>query len=155
MKNTEAVQYKRRIDRLFQRVGAIAGDLELQAHWARYLCVLVSGFLETSIPAVYTQYSGKCAAPNVQRFVSVNLNRFANPNMERVLQLAGSFNKQWGESLKQAVEGELKNAVDSICSNRNQIAHGRDTGISLGRVRAYYAKAVELVEIIEAQCGGG
>ncbi len=155
MKNLEALRYKRRLDNLFQKIGVLSGDLELQGQWARYLCVLVAGFLETAISAIYTEYARNSAAPNVASFVATKLARFQNPNMEKVVQLSRSFNKNWGDVLEVQAEGEVKNAVDSICGNRNLIAHGRDTGISFTRIRGYYNQAVRLVEMIEKQCTGG
>jgi len=154
MRNLEALHYKRRLDSLFQKTGALSDDLELQAQWARYLCVLVSGFLEVSVSAIYTQYARECAAPNVASFVAARLARFTNPKMEKIVQLARSFNKDWGDALEGQTEGEIKNAIDSICNNRNLIAHGRDTGISFARISSYYQDAVKLVEMIEKQCAG-
>ncbi|MGA9349651.1 MAG: HEPN domain-containing protein [Anaerolineae bacterium] len=154
MRNRESLRYKMRLDSLFQKIVALPGDLELQAQWARYLCVLAAGFLETSISAIYTQYARDCAAPNVASFVAARLAQFTNPNMEKILQLTRSFNEGWGDALERQSEGEIKNAVDSICNNRNLIAHGRDTGISFTRISSYYHQAVRLVEMIERQCTG-
>ncbi len=47
-----------------------------------------------------------------------------------------------------------KEAIDSIMANRHRIAHGRDSGITVARVREYLDKSVEVVEFIEAQCQG-
>jgi len=154
MRNVEAVRYKQRLDRLFQKIGAFSEDLELQAQWARYLCVLVAGFLETSIRAIYSEYARGCAAPNVASYVAARLAKFTNPNMEKVIQLTRSFNADWANGLEMRTEGEIKNAIDSIYNNRNLIAHGRDTGISYTSIHNYYQKAVTLIEMIEKQCLG-
>ncbi len=58
MKNRETVQAKDRLDYLFSRVNEFSEDLELQSHWARYLCVRVSGFIETSIRSILSEYVG-------------------------------------------------------------------------------------------------
>lgn len=155
MKNPEALRYRKRLDGLFQKTGVLSGDLELQGHWARYLCVLVAGFLETAISVIYIEYARNSASPNVASFVATRLARFQNPKMEKIVQLARSFNKSWGDALETQAEGEIKNAVDSICNNRNLIAHGRDSGISFARIRGYYEQAVRLIEMIEKQCVGG
>lgn len=49
MKDLEINRYKQRLDNLFEQISAISDNFELKAHWARYLCVLVAGFIETSI----------------------------------------------------------------------------------------------------------
>ena len=154
MRNRQALRHERRLNSLFQKIGALTDDLELQAHWARYLCVLVNGYLEISLRAIYSQYARDCAAPNVASFVARRLARLTNPNMEKIVQLTRSFNEAWGNALKGQTEGEIKNAIDSIYSNRNLIAHGSDTGISFARISNYYQEAVKLVKLIERQCIG-
>lgn len=152
MKNIEAVRYKQRLDHLFKQVSAFSGDIELQSHWARYLCILVSGFLETSVQAIYSQYAKERAAENVANYVTSRLRRFTNPNMEDILTLAAMFNQEWRDCLEVATEGELKEAVDSIVANRNQIAHGANVGITYVVIKRYYQSVVKVVDLIESNC---
>jgi hypothetical protein len=37
---------RKRLDEAFEKGKAFMTEPELQSHWSRYLCVLVSGFLE-------------------------------------------------------------------------------------------------------------
>ncbi len=127
-------------------------DPELQAHWARYMCVLVSGFLETSVRSIYSEYAKEKASPNVVNFVQNQLKQFQNPNMEKLLQLAGQFNPQWREWLEAATLDEPKAAVDSIVSNRHAIAHGIQVGITLSQVKRYYDGVVYVLNTIEKHC---
>ena len=46
-----------------------------------------------------------------------------------------------------------KDAIDSIMANRHLIAHGKNSGISLVRVKDYLEKSIEVIEFIENQCG--
>lgn len=151
MKNIEVVRYQQRLDNLFEKIKDIS-DLELQSHWARYLCILVSGYLETSVRAIYSEYSGNRANENVANYVSSRLERFQSPKMGNILELTRAFSLQWAEDLQNATEGELKESVDSIVANRHNIAHGRDSGISYTRIREYYQNAIKVIELIEGQC---
>lgn len=152
MRNIEAVRYQQRLDHLFKKISAFPDDIELQSHWARYLCILVSGFIETSVQAIYSQYAREKAAPNIANYVTRRLERFTNPNMEDILTLSGMFNKEWRNQLENATEGELKAAVDSIVANRNLIAHGADVGISFGTIKSYYQSVVKVIGLIESNC---
>jgi hypothetical protein len=152
MKCIEVVQYKNRLDSLFTEVSSFSTSIELQSHWARYLCVLVSGFIEVSVRAVYTQYAKSASSENVTHFVAGQLNDFRNPKMERILQLTRSFNAKWADDLELATEGELKDAVDSVVANRNQITHGQQVGLSYARLKEYYQRIIRVVELIEKQC---
>jgi hypothetical protein len=152
MKNINVVRHKQRLDHLFEQTRLLSENFELQSHWAKYLCILVSGFLESSIRAIYIEYARTKAAPEVGNFVESRLRGFQNTNMERILQLANSFSPQWEAELRNMTKDELKDAVDSIVAIRNDLAHGGDTGITYARISDYYQKAIQVVELIEAQC---
>ena len=152
MNDIQVVQYQKRLEYLFRQIGLLTDNLELQSHWARYLCVLVSGFLEISIRSVYTAYAKGSLSPYVANFVESHLERLQNPNMEKIASLVGSFSPQWESDLRTATDGELKDAVDSIVANRNRIAHGEDVGITYARVRDYYSRIVRVLEFVERQC---
>ena len=148
MKNIEIVRNKQRLDYLFDLISQLTTNLELQAQWARYLCILVAGFIETSIRTIYLQYTKDKAAPNVANYVSSRLGQLRNPNMERILILAGSFDPKWREWIEKDAGDELKASVDSIMALRHPIAHG----VTYTRVRDYYTNIVKLIEIIENRC---
>ena len=127
-------------------------NVELQSHWARYLCILTSAFLELALRELYGHYARQRSAPFVANYVERNLGYVQNPSMDRILTLAGSFSPEWASKLKDQTEGELKDAVDSVVANRNRIAHGEDVGITYARVADYYRRVVRVIEIVEEQC---
>ncbi|NJN67634.1 MAG: hypothetical protein HC884_13435 [Chloroflexaceae bacterium] len=143
---------RRHLNEVFQKVRALSWDAELQSHWARYLCVLVSGFIETSVRAIYLQYAEKKSDPYVASYVESQLSRFQNPRMERIIQLASAFNPRWGNELRTSVADELKDAVDSIVILRNKIAHGESVGVTYTRILEYYQKANKVIDLLIKQC---
>ncbi len=152
MNTLEAVRYKQRLDNLFGQISVFSGNPELQSQWARYLCVLVSGFLETSICAIYGEFARRTASPYVANFVKCELSSFQNPKMGKILDLTRAFNPQWANQLEVATEGQLKDAVNSVVANRIQIAHGRDVGITYARIKDYYEDVIQVVNLIEGMC---
>jgi len=148
MKNREIARYQQRLDDLFDKIKDIQ-DIELQSHWARYLCILVSGYIETSVRLIYSDYVKNKANQNVVNFVSSKLENFQNPNMNKILDLTGDFNSQWKIDLENATGGELKDSVDSIVSTRHNIAHGRNVGIGYIAIRKYYQNAIKVIELID------
>jgi hypothetical protein len=141
------VSAKRKLDVLFARVADI-DDLELQAHWARYLCVLASGYVEGSVRAILTDYSRDKAAPPVRNYVESRLARFQNAKMQRIVEEVARFSPEWARQLEEGCRGQRKDAVDSLVSNRHQIAHGADVGITFIRVSDYFARAHEVVVLL-------
>ena len=154
MKNPTVIEGKERLDRLFEKVNAYNEDEELKAHLVQYLCVQVSGFIETSVRAILIDYAGRKGSDQyVSNFVENQLQRsIQNPNVDTILQLIRSFNANWEVCLRAQVTEEMKSSIGSIRSNRNQIAHGVSVTISYAPTRRYYQDTVAVIELIEQQC---
>jgi hypothetical protein len=114
MKNREIISNKQKLDHLFKKITAFSEDTDLQSHWARYLCILVSGFLETSVRIIYREYAKSKATPQVANFVVGKLEDFQNPKMEKILQLTGLFSTDWANELRLETDGELKDAAGGV-----------------------------------------
>jgi hypothetical protein len=148
----EVVRYRDRLDHLFSQADRLGAEPELLAHWSRYLCVLTSGFLESSVRAILSSYAKKKASPQAAGYVSAQLARFQNASMERIRDVTGNFSASWLTVLNEKCEGEPADAVDSIVSNRHQIAHGESVGISFVVMKRYYEAALKVVETLEQIC---
>ena len=143
---------KQYLDYLFSKSALLKENDELLAHWARYLCVLVSGWLEISVYEIYSDYAQKRSSENVSRYVSSRLRKFQNPKMNNILSLTSDFSMEWRDMLQQCTNGEIKDALDSIVANRHLIAHGESCNISYERLKEYYGRAVKAIELLENQC---
>ena len=69
---------KQRLDSLFDRVSKLPVDEEFHAHWSRYLCVLISGFIENAMRILLTEYSKNKSHPNVSNYVSKQIKGITN-----------------------------------------------------------------------------
>ena len=101
---------------------------------------------------IYSEYVKNKSTLQIANFVESQLDEFQNPKMEKILRLTGLFSREWESNLKKDTEGELKDSVDSIVSNRNNIAHGQDVAITYVRIKTYYQNALKVVDLIENQC---
>jgi hypothetical protein len=149
--DVDVFSHKQRLDYLFQQVSGIA-DEEMKSHWARYLCVLVAGFIENSLRIMLVKYAAAKSHPNVANYVNNKIKNITNLNNEKLKQLLGSFNSDWGKIIEDNVLDDQREAIDSILANRHQIAHGQPVGITYARVNQYYAKVVRTIEIIYETC---
>ena len=146
------------IRELIDRTGDATQDINLQAHWGRYLCVVVAGFLEYGLRTIYVDFAERSASPQVARFASRTIRRIRNPNAERFLQTAGYFNPRWRDELQEFFledSNETKDVIDSIMSARNRIAHGGSAQVTVSSAREYLNHSVKVLEFIEKQCGVG
>ena len=156
MKCPEVIAYKRRIDGVFDYVeksDAFKDDDELLAHWTKYICILVSGFLEVALREVYGKFADDNGNPNIANFVRKTLDRTNNINTYKALQIAKSFSDEWSANLDKLLGQEQRTAINNIITNRNHIAHGRDSDISYDRIKRDYAYALQVAESIEQVCG--
>jgi len=147
------VHRKQYLDALFETVKDFKGDFEISSSLARYLCVLVAGFIETSVREILVDYAQETSSLNVATFVSNSLEYMRSPFMGNILDLLGSFSENWREAVKETIrKADLGQHIDAIAKNRNQIAHGAQLDITYQQVSNYYEKAVELVSVIEREC---
>ncbi len=154
MIDQELKQRKKRIDNLLELGTQFSEDTELLSHWSRYLCILISGFLEISIKKIYSEYTKRHSYQlGVSNYVSSKLDRSRNPTVENICELANSFYPKWHAELDQlfSTKSDVKDAVTSIVSNRNKIAHGESVSLSFRALGEYYPRVVELIEFVERQ----
>jgi hypothetical protein len=124
-------------------------DVEIQSDLASYLCVLVSGFVETAVAELAIEHCRSRSAPSVLGYASSQLDRLQNLKSQKLVQVIGSFEKQWGVELSKFMDGARKDALDSVVANRNKIAHGESVSLSLARITQYYEKVDEVIVFIE------
>ena len=148
----EVARLKQRLDATFQRIDGVGSDLELRSDFARYLCVLVSGYLEKAVAELVLEHARRSGGPSLQRFVELKTRRFTNANAQRLQNLLSSFDSDWRQSLESFLVDEIKDAVDSVVDLRNTIAHGGSVGITYQRVYDYYLRVQKVVERIADLC---
>jgi hypothetical protein len=149
----ELQRQKDRLDYLFIQVSRLpVDDDEIKAHWARYLCVLTSGYIENSIRIIFSDIAHKQASPSIANFVESRLRDFQNPRMEKIYDIIRQFNPSWEARVRSATFGEFKDSVDSIVANRHLIAHGQPVNITYVVVSRYYKNVTKVIEIIQNEC---
>ena len=128
--------------------------LEMQGHWARYVCILSAGYVENSVRFIYGQYVSKNSYNRaVIRYAKKQLDGVQNPRPEKLVQIAASFDDKWGRDLETHLSQDNRSdALNAIMSNRHLIAHGRSSNITVGQISLYLRKVVEVVEFMEVQC---
>ena len=153
MKNAEIARQLSAIRALIKNSSAAsAADLELQAHWARYACVLSAGLMENAVIILYSNFISLNAKRPVANYSIVQIAKVQNPKTKRFIEIARAFKNAWADDLEKFVEQDgRKEAIDAIMANRHLIAHGKSSGITVAMVSDYLNKAEEVLEFIEKQ----
>jgi hypothetical protein len=152
MKNAEISRQVQSLKALMKKATASTKDVELLSHWARYFCVRTAGIIENGIAEIYSEFAKRTSVRQVGSYAASRLKTIQNPNAEKITIVARSFDAHWAFALEKYLEEDgRKDAIDSVMNNRNQIAHGKDVGITIPRISEYLEKSVEVLEFIESQ----
>jgi hypothetical protein len=148
--NTSLHEMSSRLDRVFESSRGIEDD-EIKSHYARYLCVLTSGYLEESIKIIIRVYVSQRTHPTVLNYIDTSTSNITNLKTEKLSKFLNSFNSEWKDKFETTLTDEEKDSIDSVVANRHQIAHGKNVGVSYTRVNEWYKnvkKVIEKVSII-------
>jgi hypothetical protein len=141
----------KRVKRIFEMAANLPDDLALQSHWASYSSIVISGYLENCLRAIFIEFASKHCNPKTARYAESAISRFQNPDTEKISKLVREFSQDWFDSLERFWSGRVKDHVASVVNLRHNVAHGRSSGTpSIGRLRQYFESVLELVEFIHA-----
>ena len=135
-----------RIDNVFKLAKQLEADDEVLAHWARYLCVLSSGLVESGLRHMLSDYVRKGSSPNVSKFAMKHIDNLTNINSNKLAEILGAFDDNWRAAFDTDISDAQRSAIDSIVANRHNIAHGRHVGISMVRMQTYYNDARDVLD---------
>lgn len=156
MKTVELIRQVASLKHLIKRVGHDPSTkaLEMQAHWACYLCVLTAGLVENTVRHIYGEYVTKNSYKSaVVRYSKKQLDWVQNPRPNKLVEIASGFDPKWARELQAYLALEYRSdAINAIMSNRHLIAHGRSSHITVGQVSLYLSKVIEVAEYMETQC---
>jgi hypothetical protein len=150
----EVERQRQKLDATFGRVSKVVpvDDPELLSDFARYLCVLVAGFLEQSIIELTLEHVRNHSEASVQGYAENRLRQFTTANAQRITDLMGTFDAGWRSDLESYLVDERKAAVDSVVALRHNIAHGRYVGVTMATIKEYYPRVKHVVDHIADLC---
>ena len=152
----EILERQERLQKLFDEVqalseaGTVSADIVVQLTW--YLCIRISGYLENAIQIILLDYvqSNTDDLPT-QEFVGANLRRI-NSRYEDIMGIVRRFSEDWRKELRDKDVQRFKASLTTVAENRDHIAHGRDSLITLPELQSYFVDATELVELLHLTC---
>src|SRR6478609_1994178 len=120
---------EQKLEKLFESFNAVQ-DEEVKAYLAKFLCIRTSGFLETSFKnLIYEYVSGTCPKP-IQKYVSSKIKGVTNLSYERLVGVMKTIHLDWAVEFESKITDEQRSSLNSVISNRNNIAHGENDSIS-------------------------
>lgn len=132
----------------FDKIKLIS-DIELQAEFSKYLCILSSGFFEECIKLVFEKYSVNHGDERILKFIIKQFKHRTNFTDKKIAELLDEFSAEWGSEYRILRDDSQAEALNSIYTNRNLIAHGKDSGISYAALKPYYEAIKRLVKTVD------
>lgn len=132
-----------RLDQVFKTSDCITDD-EVRSHLARYLCILTSGYIESSIKIILRDFFNTNSSPKVANHCNTSIKNISNLKTEKISQLLNSFSSDWKDEFDGCISDKERDAVDSVVANRHLIAHGNNVGVSYIQIREWY-KTIKIV----------
>lgn len=146
--NPSILAHRQRIDNLFKKV-ALFEELEIKSEWSKYLCILVSGFIEESLRVLLEKYCENKASANIQKFVGKKIDDITNCKTEKIKRILLEFSSDWENEFTNKINDQIKTAIDNVVQNRHKIAHGKSIPMSYHNILNYYNNVKKAVEILE------
>jgi hypothetical protein len=123
-------------------------DIE-KAYLARYLVVYISGIYEEAIETIINEKVRKLNSPWITKYTASSINdTFQNPKIYKIVEILNKFDDDWGRVIEQMPDTN-RAALGGIVTNKNLIAHGDPTTISLKSVIQYYKDSRMIIEKID------
>lgn len=145
MSNDIKQTFEYRIDELFSRISSLRrintnGDFDdTISDLNKYLCVLISGYFEKVLVFKIITYSTTRASPEIQHFLLDQIRYTTNIKKKKLEELLNGFTKAWVEGLNNWDDyEEFCACLGTIYDNRNKIAHGENTSISIQTLSTSY-----------------
>lgn len=151
MKSQDAQKALAQIDAAITEIqGFTTASPAEQAYLAKFLVVFISGIYEESIETIINEMVQKLGKQEVSNFVEQSIHvGFRNPSVESIKGLLGRFgNNSWKTAID-SLPQDSKDALDSICSNKNALAHGNPVTLTLSDVLEYHRKSKTVIEKID------
>lgn len=139
---------ERRIDDLITTMDAMQDD-ELKSHFAKYVCIKVSGYLENVVKTLVSKYIEKSCPSAIQTFVKNKMRNTTNLSTDKMLLFLENFDKNWRDKFEDEISEKASSSLNSIIANRNQIAHGGQDNISPRTIKEYYSDLKDVVKILQ------
>ena len=145
----EVARRRQQLDATFDRARGLNADAHLLSDFARYLCVLVSGFVEQATIELLLEYVRIHSEPRIQSYVECRVRRLSNLNTPKLINVLCSFDQEWRSKLEMFIVNEYKDALDGLVDLRNTVAHGGYAGgVTLSRIDGYYVRIKKIIKRI-------
>jgi hypothetical protein len=121
----------------------------VRAEICKYCCILTSAAIDLCMEDCLLEYVEEFNDTRTTKYAKGRLSRARNPTVATLCEILGQFDLKWQDELETAADSRIRSDVGSIVYNRNEIAHGRSSTVTFGRLLPWIKSAKTLCDRVE------
>lgn len=143
----EIARLRLKLTKLEKRCSEVDPSDEIAGDLSRYFCVRVAGFLEQAVASISRATCERTSGGPALAFGLSWLERVPNMRSGELTKHVHRFGPSYSEPFtKYLLADERGERINALMGIRNQIAHGKDQGVSLRQALDYYRVVNEVVD---------
>jgi hypothetical protein len=140
------------VDFVFSEIDKQSLDPFIECLLAQYLAALICGIYEDAIEHLFDEYVGKeTKSTELKNYIAITVDqKFRNPNEAAVKGILNLFNPQWSDQLDSRLQRVNWEALNTLYTNKNKIAHGTECKITYPQIKQNYQDSKKVIEEIDS-----
>jgi len=140
---------EKNLENLYSEVSLLnEGDIN-KAHLSRYLCVRTSGYIESVLRHLIVNFCDGTSPQQIGNYLTNRTKYITNLEYKKIASLLGEFSSDWRSEFESRITDEQRSSLNSVVSNRNNIAHGNSDSITYRNMKDYYLDIKEVTRILK------
>lgn len=143
-------QYIRDLDNLKKKIDEVDDD-EVKSSLLKLFCIRTAGLLEVFLKTRISEYSKGKVPKEINRFMTAKFKDITNLKSTKFIDVLNSFSVEWSDNFKDYLEEheQEKDSLDSIISQRHNIAHGQSSNIGQVAMGQYFEDVKHIVTYLD------
>lgn len=135
--------YIKRIDERINEMDLIEANCSDQVRYilATHIVLAGSGMVEVGVQSTLSEYGRINGDSRIAEFIEKKVKEEYALDWGKIRKMLEQFDRTWCDKIRQKTEEKNIEAVTSLKTHRNRIAHGRDAVIGYGDAKKYYSRA--------------
>ena len=115
---------------------------------AQIMTIWTCAYLEHTFRTRVLEYSSQGSDEATANYVRNQIQRVRNPSVMKMCEVLGRFNAGWKERFRENAGEPMLDSITSIVQQRNRIAHGEQTDITVRQIYAHFLHVRTLGEVL-------
>ena len=125
-------------------------DSKIASMLSSYLVVAISGIFEDCVEHLFIERVNKTNDNEIENLVKELIHQdFRNPEYAEIKKFVSYLSSKYGKDLRTKIDDKNITGLNSIVTNKNQVAHGGISNATIKDIRTYYKSALRIFEELE------